>query len=193
MRTPFRQPRKMKAGGRPNQERPNTVDLQVGARIRLRRNMLGFSQETLGDAAGLTRPQIQKYECGENCISASRLHQLSQMLDVPISFFFEDSDLVRAPPASLDAQADGNAAPLRRQGVAGLVRNECNRTDERDRRLTELVEANCREIERRRKVEWALRQLLAVVDLADMGSIDDDHHQAAKAAARAAIKPPSEN
>lgn len=69
---------------------PNPVDIHVGARVRLRRTLLGFSQEKLGEAVGLTFQQIQKYERGANRIGASRVYQLSRILDVPVSYFFED-------------------------------------------------------------------------------------------------------
>jgi transcriptional regulator with XRE-family HTH domain len=83
--------------GRRKSDKPNPVDVQVGARVRLRRNMLGLSQEKLGEAIGLTFQQVQKYERGANRIGASRLHELSRVLDVPVSFFFDDTDPVRAP------------------------------------------------------------------------------------------------
>src|SRR3954468_20647363 len=83
--------------GRPRMETPNPIDIRVGARLRLRRNMLGLSQEKLGEAIGLTFQQVQKYERGANRIGASRLHELSRVLDVPVSFFFDDTDPVRAP------------------------------------------------------------------------------------------------
>ncbi len=83
--------------GRPKSDQPNPIDVQVGARVRLRRNMLGLSQEKLGEAIGLTFQQVQKYERGANRIGASRLHELSRVLDVPVSFFFDDMDPVRAP------------------------------------------------------------------------------------------------
>jgi len=69
---------------------PNPVDIHVGARLRLRRTLLGFSQEKLGNAVGLTFQQIQKYERGTNRIGSSRLYHFSQILDVPVSFFFEE-------------------------------------------------------------------------------------------------------
>ncbi len=69
---------------------PNPVDIHVGSRVRLRRTLLGLSQEKLGDAVGLTFQQIQKYERGANRIGASRLFQLSNILDVPIMFFFDE-------------------------------------------------------------------------------------------------------
>lgn len=68
---------------------PNPVDIHVGSRVRLRRMLVGFSQEKLGDSMGLTFQQIQKYEKGVNRIGASRLFKLSQVLDVPVQFFFE--------------------------------------------------------------------------------------------------------
>lgn len=66
------------------------LDVHVGSRIRLRRQLLGLSQERLGDALGLTFQQVQKYERGANRVSASRLFDLSTVLGVPISFFFDD-------------------------------------------------------------------------------------------------------
>jgi transcriptional regulator with XRE-family HTH domain len=70
--------------------RPSPIDVHVGARIRLRRTLLAMSQERLGDALGMTYQQVQKYERGVNRVSASRLFDLSRVLDVPISFFFDD-------------------------------------------------------------------------------------------------------
>src|SRR5437763_1358715 len=83
--------------GRRQGDKPNPIDIHVGSRVRLRRNMLGLSQEKLGEAIGLTFQQVQKYERGANRIGASRLHELSRVLDVPVSFFFDDMDPVRAP------------------------------------------------------------------------------------------------
>ena len=68
---------------------PNPVDIHVGGRVRMRRTLLGLSQEKLGDAVGLTFQQIQKYERGANRVGASRLHEFSRILDVPISYFFD--------------------------------------------------------------------------------------------------------
>src|SRR5262252_2459663 len=70
---------------------PNPIDKHVGSRVRMRRMMLAMSQEKLGDALGLTFQQVQKYEKGTNRIGASRLQQISQILQVPVSFFFEDA------------------------------------------------------------------------------------------------------
>lgn len=68
---------------------PNPVDKHVGSRVRMRRLMLSLSQEKLGDALGLTFQQVQKYEKGTNRIGASRLQQMSSILQVPVAFFFE--------------------------------------------------------------------------------------------------------
>jgi len=68
---------------------PNPVDKYVGSRIRMRRIMLGMSQEKLGESLGLTFQQIQKYEKGTNRVGASRLQQISEVLQVPVAFFFE--------------------------------------------------------------------------------------------------------
>ncbi|MBI1651278.1 helix-turn-helix domain-containing protein [Hyphomicrobium sulfonivorans] len=70
--------------------RANPVDVHVGARVRLRRMLLGMSQEKLGEHLGLTFQQIQKYEKGINRIGASRLFDLSQVLGVPVQFFYEE-------------------------------------------------------------------------------------------------------
>jgi transcriptional regulator with XRE-family HTH domain len=70
---------------------PNPTDKHVGSRVRMRRMMLGMSQEKLGDSLGLTFQQVQKYEKGTNRIGASRLQQISNVLQVPVSFFFEGS------------------------------------------------------------------------------------------------------
>ncbi|MDG2034099.1 MAG: helix-turn-helix transcriptional regulator, partial [Rhodospirillales bacterium] len=64
--------------------------MHVGGRVRLRRALLGLSQEKLAEAVGLTFQQIQKYERGANRIGASRMYDLSQVLDVPVSYFYDD-------------------------------------------------------------------------------------------------------
>ena len=76
---------------RPDREhRPSPIDVHVGGRVRLRRTLMGMSQERLGEALGLTFQQVQKYERGVNRIGASRLFDLARVLDVPIGFFFDD-------------------------------------------------------------------------------------------------------
>jgi len=104
---------------------PNPIDKHVGSRVRMRRMMLSMSQEKLGEHLGLTFQQIQKYEKGINRIGASRLHELSRVLDVPVSFFFDDMDPVRAPAipggfAEPPAEAF-DSDPLRRRETVELV------------------------------------------------------------------------
>ena len=69
---------------------PNPIDVHVGMRVRARRKQRGMSQSKLGNALNLSYQQVQKYEIGTNRIGSSRLYQLSKMLDVPISYFFDD-------------------------------------------------------------------------------------------------------
>jgi len=69
---------------------PHPVDIHVGQRIKLRRTLMGMTQGKLGEAIGLTFQQLQKYERGANRVSASKLWQMSEVLDVPVSFFFDD-------------------------------------------------------------------------------------------------------
>jgi transcriptional regulator with XRE-family HTH domain len=72
-------------------KKPNPIDIHVGSRVRLRRTMLGMSQEKLGENLGITFQQIQKYEKGTNRVGASRLQQIARVLSTPVSFFFEDA------------------------------------------------------------------------------------------------------
>jgi transcriptional regulator with XRE-family HTH domain len=111
--------------GRQKGDKPNPIDVHVGSRVQLRRNMLGLSQEKLGEAIGLTFQQVQKYERGANRMGASRLHDLSRVLDVPVSFFFDDMDPVRAPaiPAGFaePAAEPFDSDPLRRRETVELI------------------------------------------------------------------------
>src|SRR4051812_22598548 len=111
--------------GRPKVETPHPIDVRVGGRLRLRRNMLGLSQEKLGEAIGFSFQQVQKYERGVNRIAASRLFELSQVLDVPVSFFFDDTDPLRAPVMGGFAEPPTEAFeadPLRKRETLELVR-----------------------------------------------------------------------
>ena len=86
---------------------PNPVDRHVGSRVRMRRIMLGMSQEKLGEGLGLTFQQIQKYEKGTNRIGASRIQQISAILQVPVSFLFEGA------PGAIDPESfSGPASPV---------------------------------------------------------------------------------
>jgi transcriptional regulator with XRE-family HTH domain len=108
---------------------PNPVDVHVGSRVRLRRTLLGLSQEKLGEAVGLTFQQIQKYERGANRIGASRLFEFSRILDVPVSFFFDDmserimsGDAQVAPGMADQPQQALDPDPLTRRETLELVR-----------------------------------------------------------------------
>nr|WP_041317894.1 helix-turn-helix transcriptional regulator [Hyphomicrobium nitrativorans] len=81
--------------------KPNPIDAHVGTRVRLRRMLLGMSQEKLGEHLGLTFQQVQKYEKGVNRIGASRLFDLARVLGVPVQFFYDQApaDAVDAGPA----------------------------------------------------------------------------------------------
>lgn len=86
---------------------PNPIDIHVGSRIRLRRNMISMSQEKLGEALGITFQQIQKYEKGTNRVGASRLQQISNVLGVPVSFFFEDAPGDNVATGMSESQSTG--------------------------------------------------------------------------------------
>ena len=78
---------------------PNPVDRHVGSRVRMRRMLVGMSQEKLGEALGITFQQIQKYEKGTNRIGASRLHQIARVLSVPVEYFYEGAPQIEGTPA----------------------------------------------------------------------------------------------
>ena len=93
-------------------DKPNPIDIHVGHRLRLRRTLLGMSQERLAHLLGLTFQQIQKYERGVNRIGSSRLYELGQILHVPVSFFFD------AMPESDGDRAQDLLAPGLAPGLA---------------------------------------------------------------------------
>jgi transcriptional regulator with XRE-family HTH domain len=82
---------------------PNLVDKHVGSRVRMRRLMLGMSQERLADGLGLTMQQVQKYEKGANRIGAGRLHHISDILQIPVPFFFEGVPNLPGVPEGIGA------------------------------------------------------------------------------------------
>ncbi len=136
--------------GRTPSGKPNPIDAHVGNRVRLRRTLMGLSQEKLGEAIGLTFQQVQKYERGANRIGASRLFDLSRVLDVPVSFFFDDmSDdtSARSPRMMMAGLAgeghDGTEAdPLTKRETLELVRAYYRITDPNVRkRIFELAKA----------------------------------------------------
>lgn len=106
---------------------PNPVDVHVGSRVRLRRTLLGMRQEKLGQAVSLTFQQIQKYERGANRVGASRLYQLSLILDVPVSYFFEEMPETAAKPersgrVAVAEPEEYKTDPLSRRETLELVR-----------------------------------------------------------------------
>lgn len=125
--------------------KPEPVDVHVGSRVRLRRTLLGMSQDKLGKALGLTFQQVQKYERGANRIGSSRLFKLSQILDVPVSFFFDDMPAEITGKAT--GMADGNkqafeVGQLSRRETLELVRAYYKITDPSVRKkLFEMVKA----------------------------------------------------
>jgi transcriptional regulator with XRE-family HTH domain len=123
--------------------RPNPVDVHVGSRVRLRRTLLGLSQERLADALGLTFQQVQKYERGVNRIGASRLHHLARILEVPISFFFDEMETTTASGGRLAEEQEGfEHDPMSRRETLELVRAYYRIPDEKLRkRIFELVKA----------------------------------------------------
>jgi len=125
---------------------PNPVDRHVGSRVRMRRMLVGMSQEKLGDSLGITFQQIQKYEKGINRIGASRLQTIAETLGVPVQFFFENDtepttynlvsngrDDLNAFLASKDAQALNRAfmaieSPAIRQKLVALAKSLARNT-----------------------------------------------------------------
>jgi transcriptional regulator with XRE-family HTH domain len=128
------------------------IDVHVGSRVRLRRTLLGLSQERLGEAVGLTFQQIQKYERGANRIGASRMYDLAHVLDVPVSFFFDDmpDDVKQRDAVPVNVTEDDDAAgaepnPLNRRETLELVRAYYRISSARVRkRMFELVKAVAR-------------------------------------------------
>ncbi len=114
--------------GRRYRDVPNPIDVHVGSRLRLRRTLLGISQEKLGEAIGLTFQQVQKYERGSNRIVASRLFDLARVLDVTVGFFFDDmsDDVTAHSPGQSKGTAseavDVGPDPMAKREILQLVR-----------------------------------------------------------------------
>lgn len=143
---------------RQKSDKPNPIDVHVGSRVRLRRTLLGMSQERLGEAIGLTFQQVQKYERGANRVGASRLYDLSQVLDVPVSYFFEEMNpAVTSAAEARRAQALEEAPspayeadPMMRRETLELVRAYYRIADPQvRRRLFDLTKAIANAVERR--------------------------------------------
>jgi len=137
-------------------ENPDPIDIHVGARLRMRRNLVGLSQEQLGKSLGLTFQQIQKYERGINRMGSSRLFQVAKTLAVPIAYFFEDL------PSSLDLPSQVGFAENEQAPVDGMPASEKGDYDILRRRETlELVRAYYRiqDAKQRRTVYDLIRSM----------------------------------
>ena len=128
----------------------NAVDVHVGKRVRLRRTLLGMSQEQLGASLNITFQQVQKYERGANRISASRLRDIGQILDVEISYFFDDmtDDTMRSSPRrvsrgeNIDLDDDNVRDPMARRETLELVRTYYSIESSKVRkRISEMVKS----------------------------------------------------
>ena len=128
----------------------NAVDVHVGKRVRLRRTLLGMSQEQLGASLNITFQQVQKYERGANRISASRLWDISQILDVQIRYFFDDmtDDTIRSSPRwvsrgeNIDFDDDNARDPMARRETLELVRTYYSIESSKVRkRISEMVKS----------------------------------------------------
>jgi transcriptional regulator with XRE-family HTH domain len=117
---------------------PNPVDVHVGQRLRQRRVLVGLSQEKLARMVGITFQQVQKYERGANRIVASRLFELAKVLDVPVSYFFDELSAKAANDADAGAAAQtgdaGSHDVMAERETLELVRAYYNIDDERVRR-----------------------------------------------------------
>jgi transcriptional regulator with XRE-family HTH domain len=139
---------------RPPDDGPDSIDLHVGARVKERRTSLGFSQQRLASAIGVTFQQVQKYERAANRIGASRLYLLARVLDVPVSFFYGDDDPALTRGFAESPAENFDADPLRRRETVELVNAFYDIADpERRRRFFELARslASARRERRRRK------------------------------------------
>jgi transcriptional regulator with XRE-family HTH domain len=140
---PERRGRRGRKGG------PHPVDIHVGSRVRMRRTLLGMSQEKLGEALGLTFQQVQKYERGANRIGSSRLFEISRILDVPIAFFFDEMESSSGNGAAANMAVDApqndevfHRDPLAKRETLELVRAYYRILDPRVRkRVFELTKA----------------------------------------------------
>lgn len=119
---------------------PNFIDVHVGNRIRMRRQLVGMSQEKLGELLGITFQQVQKYEKGANRISASRLYLSAKVLGVPVQFFFDDLPGVENHGGMSEAREEDTvlAALMNAEGVT-LAKAFRDATSTNKRRLISTV------------------------------------------------------
>jgi transcriptional regulator with XRE-family HTH domain len=127
---------------------PNPIDVHVGTRVRMRRTIVGLSQSALAEKMGITFQQVQKYERGSNRISSSRLFDLVRILDVPISYFFDEmgSDIAKQSPGALQGRVpkalEIHQDPAAKRETLELVRAYYRIEDPQMRqRLTNIIRA----------------------------------------------------
>jgi transcriptional regulator with XRE-family HTH domain len=115
---------------------PNFVDRHVGNRVRMRRLLVGMSQEKLGELLGITFQQVQKYEKGSNRVSASRLYQISRVLGVPVQFFYDELKEDDGPSGFAESEgADAIAGALQSPDGVQIARIFSETTDPDKRKL----------------------------------------------------------
>jgi transcriptional regulator with XRE-family HTH domain len=118
----------------------NEIDLHLGKRLRRRRRLLGLTQQQLAGAVGVRFQQIQKYECGANRISAARLWQLSEALEVPIGYFYDGlSSAPMAPPPT--ERSDSGGEMFARKETLDLIRAYYQLGERPRRRLLDLAKS----------------------------------------------------
>lgn len=139
-------------------ENPDPVDVHVGSRLRMRRNLVGLSQEQLGKSLGLTFQQIQKYERGINRMGSSRLFQIAKTLSVPVAYFFEEIPESIALSAGQPGFAENEQEPL---NTASGSEKQSDYDILRRRETLELIRAYYRiqDTKQRRKVYELIRSM----------------------------------
>ena len=120
----------------------NDIDLHLGKRLRRRRRLLGLTQQQLAIAVGVRFQQIQKYECGANRISAARLWQLSEALEVPVSYFFDGlAEQQDRTAAAMAERAEGGGEMFARKETLDLIRAYYQLGERPRRRLLDLAKS----------------------------------------------------
>jgi transcriptional regulator with XRE-family HTH domain len=140
-------------------DQPHPIDQHVGNRVRLRRTLLGFSQDKLAQALGLTFQQVQKYERGANRVSASKLFEIASILGVQISYFFQDME--GQTVSAVQGMAESAAEPFEHEQL-------------QRRETVELVQAYYRIASP--QVRKRMLELIKAVSLGDSSVADSDNH-----------------
>ncbi len=125
----------------------NDIDLHLGKRLRRRRRLLGLTQQQLAGAVGVRFQQIQKYECGANRISAARLWQLSEALEVPIGYFYDGLSERQLMEPAVTERSDSSGEMFARKETLDLIRAYYQLGERPRRRLLDLAKSLNGEIE----------------------------------------------